>query len=122
MFLKKSVQFSLISLVLTLMILCGPRPSLGAEKKTLTWGSTATTSGLFTYYVIAAKILNNRIPELNLTIRSTGGGVHNARLLEKQEIDIGSIATSTTWEAKEGKGVFKDKPFPDFRLFHAPAR
>lgn len=120
MFSKKSSSFWLISWVIILLIYGGLYESPAAEKKPLTWGTTSTTSGTFTYYVAAAKVLNGKIPEINLTIRSTGGGVHNTRLLEKREVDIGALDTRLAWDAIQGMGPFKEK-FPDIRLLNVSA-
>jgi len=100
------------------LLLSGFPGAWAAEKKAVTWGTTASTSGVFTYYVVAAKILNDRIPEMNVTVRATGGGVHNTRLLEKREVDIGALDTRCNWDAIQGAGPFKDKPFPDLRLLN----
>ena len=65
------------------------------------------------YFVVTAKILNAKIPEINVTVRSTGSGIHNIRLLEKREVDLGAIDTSGAWAALVGKEPFEGKPFPD---------
>jgi TRAP transporter TAXI family solute receptor len=96
----------------------GLQVSSAAEKKALTWGTTASTSGVFPYYVFAGKLLNDSIPEINITVRATGGGVHNMRMMEKKEIDIGSCPTANSWEVVNGKGPFEGKPFPDVRLLY----
>jgi TRAP transporter TAXI family solute receptor len=115
---KKWVRFCLVFLVFILTILFGQNDSLGVERKTLTWGSTSTTSGAFTFFAVVAKMLNDTIPEINVSVRSTEASVHNARLFEKGEIDIGGIDTRTAWLALQGKGPFEGKPVPDLRLLH----
>ena len=116
MFRSKCVRFGLIFLAFLLLISSGQ--SLAAEKKALTWGTTASTSGVFPYYVFTAKMLNESIPEINITVRATGGGIHNMRMMEKGEIDIGSCPTANSWEVVNGKGAFEGKPFPDIRLLN----
>jgi hypothetical protein len=118
---KISVKSGLISLAVSLLVILGSGDAFFGEKRGLTWGSTASTTGGFTYFVNAAKVLNEKIPEINVTVRSTGGGVHNTRLLEKGEIDFGAIDTSGAWEAIQGKGSFEGKPFPDLRLLYVSA-
>lgn len=113
MFSKKWVLWCLTLLTLIFSISLGVGGSWAAEKKSLTWGTTGSASGLFPFFVISAKILNEKIPGINITVRSTGGVVHNARLLEKREIDVGAIDTKFAWEAIQGKGAFEGKPFPD---------
>ena len=84
---RRFFQVSLIILVLIFPTFFGSNGSWAAEKMKLTWGTTATTSGSFSYFVVAAKVLNDKIPEINISVRSTGGGVHNARLLAKKEVE-----------------------------------
>ena len=116
MFSKKTINFYFI-LSVTLFLLCFPADhTIAAGKKSLTWGTTAATSGVFPYYVYAGKVLNGKIPEINITVRPTGGGVQNIRLLMKNEIDIGSTSTATSWEVLNGTGPFKGTPYKDLRL------
>lgn len=118
MFHKRIIRFWWIPLMIILSNFWGSSESLAAEKKPLTWGTTQSTSGPFALYVVMAKMLNSKIPEINVTVRSTGGSVMNARLMEKGEIDIGVSDTSITWKAIHGKPPFEGKPFPDLRILH----
>lgn len=118
MFSRKRFPFWLIFLVIILWNFTGSYESRAAERKSLTWGTTQSTSGPFALYVVMAKMLNSKIPEINVTVRSTGGSVMNARLMEKGEIDIGVSDTSITWKAIHGKPPFEGKPFPDLRILH----
>jgi TRAP transporter TAXI family solute receptor len=115
---KEKGRICFILLIFVLLTILGSNHSFAVDKKALTWGTTATTSGAFTYFVVAAKILNEKIPEINITVRSTGASVHNTRLMEKREIDMGGVDTKTAWEAMQGKGTFEGKPFPDLRLLY----
>ena len=118
MSMKKSFSFGLIALFVLLPVLTGLPEVSAAEKKLLTWGTTATTSGVFPWYVFTARILNEKIPDVNITVRGTGGGVHNMRLMEKKEIDIGSCPTANAWDVVQGKGPFEGTPFADVRLLY----
>jgi TRAP transporter TAXI family solute receptor len=118
---KKHVLSSLFLLVFIFSISFGPNASQAAEKKTLSWGSTATTSGSFPYFPVTAKILNDNIPEINLTVRSTGAVVHNARLLEKREVDIGAIDTKFAHKMIQGIEPYEGKPFSDIRFLYVNA-
>jgi TRAP transporter TAXI family solute receptor len=115
---KKGVRGCWILSIAVFLTLSGLDPSFAAEKKAVTWGTTSNTSGLFTYFVVTAKILNDKIPEINITVRSTGAGVHNARLMEKREVDMGAIETGLIWNAMQGTEPFKGKPNPDLRLLY----
>jgi uncharacterized protein len=113
---RKYARFLMVPLLVFVFVSFESRMSLGATKKMLTWGTTSTTSGTFTYFPAAAKFLNDKIPEINVTVRSTGGSVHNVRLIENREIDIGAIDTNVAWNAVQGKGPFEGKPFQDAAL------
>lgn len=113
MFFKKSFQWCLRSFIFTLLVLFAGHGSWAAEKKPLTYGTASSASGNFPYFVITAKVHNEKIPEINVSVRATGGVIHDLRLLEKREIDIGAIDTKGAWEAIHGKGAFEGKPFPD---------
>lgn len=119
MYSKKCVQRHLISWVLiTTLILFGISESLAAEKKLLTWGTTQSTSGFFSFYVFAAKLLNENIPNINVTVRSTAGSIINNRLLEKREIDIGVSDTALIAKRLKGEDPFKGQPYPDLRTLY----
>ena len=117
---KKCIQVSLVLLVVFIFAtFFGPNYSLAAERKAVTWGTTSSSSGLYALFVMTAKIFNDNIPEINVTVRSTGANVHNVRLSEKGEIDIGVVDTRTAVLAIQGKAPFEGKPFPDLRLLYA---
>jgi TRAP transporter TAXI family solute receptor len=115
---KRLIRICFTVFVLLCLIAIGSGVCSAAERKTLTWGTTASTSGVFPYYVFTAKMLNESVPEVNITVRATGGGIHNMRMMEKAEIDIGSCPTANSWEVVNGKGSFEGKPFPDIRLLY----
>jgi TRAP transporter TAXI family solute receptor len=116
--LKKHSQFFFMFLAFALSILSGPHASLAVEKKMLSWGTTSSASGLFSNFVAASKTLNEKIPEINITVRTTAGSVHNLQLLEKREVDIAASDTSIIEDAILGQWSFKGKPFSEFRLLY----
>jgi len=115
MFRTKHIRFCLIFLVFIFLFAAGQ--SIAASKKPLTWGTTPSTSGVFGYYVFTSKMLNDNIPDINITVRSTGG-VLNLQLLGKKEVDIGSAPTTNAWQFVNGKKNFEGKPHPDLRLLY----
>ncbi len=117
-FLKRSVQFCAATLVFVFLIYFSSAGAFAAERKSLAYATTASSSGVFSYHVAAAKVLNDKLPEINLTVRATGGGVHNARLLQKGETDMAAMDSSTGWEAAQGQGNFIGKPYKDIRLLY----
>ena len=74
-------------------------------------GNIPRATSSFVYFTTAAKILNEKIPEINITVRATGAGVQNVNLLIKGEVDMGATDTGIAHEAYQGKGVFEGKPY-----------
>jgi TRAP transporter TAXI family solute receptor len=118
MYPKKYHKFCFVPIITFFTVCFLLSNSLAVEKKPLVWGSTSTTSGIFMYFTVASKVLNERLPEINITIRSTGASVHNTRLLEKKEIDLALSDTQTAADALYGKGSFVGKPYDGLRLLH----
>ena len=104
---KGCLQFCLVFLFCIAMVLSGANESLAAQKKMLTWGTSPAATSSFVYFTTAAKILNEKIPEINITVRATGAGVQNVNLLIKGEVDMGATDTGIAHEAYQGKGVSK---------------
>jgi uncharacterized protein len=113
---KGCLQFCLVFLFCIAIVVSGANESLAAQKKMLTWGTSPAATSSFVYFTTAAKILNEKIPEINITVRATGAGVQNVNLLEKGEVDMGATDTGIAHEAYQGKGVFQGKPYRDLRL------
>ncbi len=115
----KIARLGLWGLLASLLVLGGTGAGPRAQDKTeLVWGSTSTASGTFAFFPLVAGILNDNIPEINVTVRATGANVHNTRLLQANEIDMGMSDTKTASDASEGKWTFEGNPFPDLRLLY----
>jgi TRAP transporter TAXI family solute receptor len=117
-FLKRGIQLCAAILVSVFLIHVSSDGAWAAQRKPLAWATTASSSGVFSYHVAAAKVLNDNVPEINLSVRATGGGNQNARMLQKNETDIAAMDSSTGWEAAQGQGNFVGKPYNDIRLLY----
>lgn len=117
-FLKKGIQLCAVMVVSVFLLHLSSGGALAAQRRPLAYATTASSSGVFSYHVAAAKILNDNVPEINLSVRATGGGIQNARMLQKNETDLATMDSSTGWEAAQGQGNFEGKPYKDIRLLY----
>jgi uncharacterized protein len=89
--------------------------STGFSQKKLMLGASASSSGLYTYMITAAGIIN-KIPGVSVTAVETGGSIDNFKLLKRGDIDFGLIASDTTMDALKGEGATKGNPNPNLRV------
>jgi uncharacterized protein len=89
--------------------------STGFSQKKLMMGASASSSGLYTYMITAAGIIN-KIPGVSVTAVETGGSIDNFKLLKRGDIDFGLIASDTTMDALKGEGATKGNPNPNLRV------
>ncbi len=90
-----------------------PKP---AAKQQLAIGATAATSGAYVYYVSAAKVINDKVPGVNLTAVETGATVDNLKRLAKGDIDMGLVTVETGYSAWKGEDAWKGNPMQNLRL------
>ena len=102
---KKTVAVSVAGiLVLGLAALA---PAQQAVKMVMATGGTAGT-----YYPFGgaiAKIWNEKIPGMNVTVQTTGGSVENVRLVNKKEAELAIAQSDTLDFAYNAKESFKEK-------------
>jgi TRAP transporter TAXI family solute receptor len=102
---KKMVVISVVGmLVLGLAALA---PAQQAVKMVMATGGTAGT-----YYPFGgaiAKIWNEKIPGMNVTVQTTGGSVENVRLTNKKEAELAIAQSDTLDFAYNAKESFKEK-------------
>lgn len=114
---RKGLFWATVLVCIFLVLPFATTKATAAGKKYLvTFGTTTPTSSVYTYYVNLAKILNQEVPEIQVTVRATGASVVNTKLLAKGEVEFGSSTSNTVWLACKGKGAFKDKPYCDARV------
>lgn len=85
------------------------------------------------YYPLGAamsKITNERVKGINMSVRTTGGSVENARLLNKGEVELALLTAQVADQAYKGRAPFTESApglraigviFPDVILFVARA-
>ncbi|MDL2209746.1 TAXI family TRAP transporter solute-binding subunit [Desulfovibrio sp. OttesenSCG-928-O18] len=92
------VRFSLRVVLCSLLVLLLSVPTAQAAKQRLLLG-TSTVGG--SYYILGgtwAKTLNDKLPNLDISVEVTGGPDTNIPLIEKKEMELGLV---TAWKAGE---------------------
>lgn len=97
--------------ILGILVLCAGllTPGNALAKKQITIG-TASMGGA--YYPVGtgiASIVNKYVPELDVRVEVTGGGVENPRLVGKGETDLGITNTSTGYFSYKGMKPYTQK-------------
>lgn len=91
--------------------------SLAQEKKALLRiGATPSGSGWYFYTSQTATILSQDLPNVEISVRETGGTRENTIRMSKNELEMGFSEALVSYEAYRGIGRFKDKPIPNHRL------
>jgi hypothetical protein len=101
------------ALGLSLLLLQAP---VEAQKKNLAMGSTQTSSSNYAYFVGAAKAINLRAPDLNITVVETGATVDNLKRMQKGQLDMGLVTADQVYLAWKGQDIWKDAPFEGVRM------
>jgi TRAP transporter TAXI family solute receptor len=105
---KKNVLIILlsVSIITPLLLFAGC-------KKSVTDLTLATGGTLGTYYpygMTLAEVFNSKIPQLNVTVQSTGASVENIILVGEKKADLAIVQNDILSYALEGSHSFKDKP------------
>jgi len=103
---------SILSLSLGLIILTAlaAGPGFAAEKKLLAMGSTQSSSSHYAYFVALAKIINEKVPEVNVNVVETGASVDNIKRIAKGQLDLGMTTIHLQYQANHGMGPWQDAP------------
>jgi TRAP transporter TAXI family solute receptor len=111
------MYFSIRILLCTLLLLLFSVPQTQAAGKQRLLLGTSTVGG--SYYILGgtwAKTLNDRLPDLDISVEVTGGPDTNIALIEKKEMELGLV---TAWKAGEmynGEGEARQK-YQSMRAF-----
>jgi TRAP transporter TAXI family solute receptor len=89
-----------------------------AQKATITFGSTNSTSSNYALAVAMTKAIKAELPNANVTMIETGASVDNIRRMTKQEIDFGLTMADTNIQAMGGLGPFKGKAVEDMAVLY----
>lgn len=99
---------------LALTTLAGPAI---AQKRIRMVIATGGTGGVFYPYGGGlAKILSEKVPNLQATAQVTGGSVDNAKLLHAGEAELGFSTLDSTYDAVEGLGAYEQDGKQDIRV------
>ncbi len=93
-------------------------PAALAQKASITFGSTNSTSSNYALAVAMSKAIKKELPNSNVTMIETGASVDNVRRMTKGEIDFGLVMVDTSIQAIEGTGPFKDKAVNDLAVLY----
>jgi len=88
-----------------------------AQPTQLSIGATSQASSLYAYHVAVAQLLNEKLPDINVSVVETGGGLDNMRRLSQGQVDWGMMAEPDLYEYYKGLGPFEGEANPDFRTF-----
>ncbi|MBI5966381.1 MAG: TAXI family TRAP transporter solute-binding subunit [Deltaproteobacteria bacterium] len=106
-------------IVLCLLIAIGlgglsyPHPALAASKKLLAMGTTQAASSHYAYFVAVAKVINTKMPDVNITVVETGASVDNINRIKKGELDLGLTTIHLQYQAYHGLGPWQGKAIKD---------
>jgi TRAP transporter TAXI family solute receptor len=90
-------------------------PATG-QRRQLRVGSTNATSSYYAAVVAHAKIVNDNVPDVQLTVMETGGIVDNLNRMLKGEVEIAQGGLNAAYSAQKGIGRFEKTPIPDLRI------
>ncbi|MBI3968031.1 MAG: TAXI family TRAP transporter solute-binding subunit [Chloroflexi bacterium] len=89
----------------------------GAAKR-LTMGSSAAASSYYAYTVALAKLLQSKLPDVNVTVTEGGGTSLNAKRLVDGNIDFSLASFAGLYPIYAGLDpAWKDNPMKDARTF-----
>ncbi|MBI3966277.1 MAG: TAXI family TRAP transporter solute-binding subunit [Chloroflexi bacterium] len=86
------------------------------QKQQLKFYTSSAASSIYTYAVAMSKVMNGKVPEVNVTVVESGAAIENHRRLANQEGDLGISAADSLYRAINGLAEFKDKPIKDQRF------
>jgi TRAP transporter TAXI family solute receptor len=109
---KKKLSIILLSIALIGGFICN---NAIAGKKNLLMGSTRSASSHYAYFVAAAKVINDNVPEVNVSVVETGATRDNILRMSKKQLDFGLVTTNVLYEAYHKLGMWKKNPQPNLR-------
>lgn len=114
----KKLVCLLLLVTATLVVACaGPGPAAAPAKAPmkLLMGTTSSGSSAYIYYVAIAKVINSKVPEVNVTVVESGASVDNVKRMETGEFHLGLVTQDAAYQAFHGMGPWQDKPQPWLR-------
>lgn len=107
--------FGAFILLVLLSLLSGT--SWAQEKKILLrLGAVPSGSGWYFWLSQAATVISRHHPQIEISVRETGGTRENTIRMSKNELELGLTEALVAYEAYRGIGRFQGKPTPNMRL------
>ncbi len=91
----------------------GPRPARAKTRITVVTGGTGGV--FYPYGGGIAKILSEKVPDMQATAQVTGGSVDNVKLLAAGEAELGFATLDSAWEGLNGLGAYANDGKQDIR-------
>ncbi|MBI5967483.1 MAG: TAXI family TRAP transporter solute-binding subunit [Deltaproteobacteria bacterium] len=96
----------LITLILIFTLIFHPAPAVGkVTRMVITTGSTG--ANMYIFAIAMTKIWHKKVKGVSFSVQSSAGQTENMKLLAKNEVEFGFIASPEAPEAMEGTGRFK---------------
>ncbi|MBI3969255.1 MAG: TAXI family TRAP transporter solute-binding subunit [Chloroflexi bacterium] len=100
-----------------------PSPTTGAASKApapdarrLFWGGGPAVSPYYAYAIAAARVINEQVPQTQVTVSEMTGAVAGLKRLQAGEFGMLSTQLGLVYEAYKGLEQFKDSPISDLRV------
>lgn len=113
-------------LILSMLVLSISLTGYTAEEK-LVWdkewptkiriGAASIGGGFYMGASSLANVLKEEFPELEVIVEQTKASVHNAKLIEANEVEFAMCTTDIAYEAWFGLGVFEGIEYRGLRIF-----
>ncbi len=103
----------LLAAAIAFPMACRPSACRAASKKQLAMGATQSSSSHYAYFVAVAKIINSKVPEVNVSVVETGASVDNINRIRKGDLDLGMTTIHLQYQAYHGMGPWEGKPIRD---------
>jgi TRAP transporter TAXI family solute receptor len=91
----------------------GAGRAIAAPMSTIIMGCANSTSSHYALGVAMSRAIKAELPDANVTLLETGGGLDNLKRLERGEVQLGQIGFDAGVNAIRGQAAFKDKPIED---------
>src|SRR5262245_63883805 len=91
----------------------GPRLARAKTRITVVTGGTGGV--FYPYGGGIAKILSEKVPDMQATAQVTGGSVDNVKLLAAGEAELGFATLDSAWEGLNGLGAYAKEGKQDIR-------
>jgi TRAP transporter TAXI family solute receptor len=84
-------------------------------QRQLRYVTTSSGSSVFAYAVAHGKVINSKVPEVNVTVVESGSTIENVTRMARGEAEMGIATTDVLYRALNGLDQWKDKPITNLR-------